>query len=86
MEMTLTLGDTTLLSAYVRASWGSEAKRNCRTRSGFMILYGEAVIIATRKLQKCVSFGMKEVEYVVESDVTKTLSSLRRVLSEPPIQ
>lgn len=86
IEMNLRLGKNTELSAYVDTIWGNESERNCRSISGLMILYFEAVFIATSTLQRCVSLSSAEVEFVALSEATEMILWLRNLLKELYVQ
>lgn len=58
MEMSLRQGNSTQLLAYVDDSWNKGVETTDRNGIGSMILYGEVLISATRRLQKCVSFNL----------------------------
>lgn len=61
------------LSAFVDASWGSDTERNQKSRTGYMILHGQAVIYVSSTLQKSVSLCSTEAESVALSEACKVI-------------
>ena len=70
-----------ILEAYVDASW-ADNKDNRRSRFGYAIYFGNALISWRSKLQKCVCLSTAEAEYVGATEVCKEVMYLRLALSE----
>lgn len=72
----------TQLTMYVDANWGNKFEKSGRSRSGMLVLPGEAVISATTSLQRTMSLSSIETKYITIAEATKTILLLRNALEE----
>lgn len=69
------------LSCYVDASWAEERDRR-RSRYGYAIYYGNALICWRSKLHACICLSTAEAEYVGLTEACKDVMWLRHMLNE----
>ena len=75
-------GTSTALSAYADASFAGEKGVSRRSRSGYAIFYGNALIAYKSILQRCVATSSTEAEYIALSEVAQAVVWLRNLLEE----
>ena len=70
-----------VLSCYVDASWAEERDKR-RSRYGYAIYYGNALICWRSKLHACICLSTAEAEYVALTEACKDVMWLRHMLNE----
>ena len=79
-KLTYFATETPSLSAYVDASWGDDPETR-RSRYGFAIFYGRALISWRSKLHSCISLSSAQAEFTAATEVAKEIMWLRHLLS-----
>lgn len=80
--ITLRLGSSKQKQDYFGTNWGGEYKVERRSQTGILLIYGNAPIYATNKLQKSVPFSSTETTYRAISDPYKLIAWIRKLLEE----
>ena len=81
MSLTYTRSSSPKLLAYVDSSWAADPDTR-RSRYGFAVYFGRALISWRSKLHGCVSLSSAEAEYIGATEVVKEVMWLRHLLSE----
>ena len=79
-KLTYYATDKPCLSAYVDASWGDDIETR-RSRYGYAVYYGRALISWRSKLHSCISLSSAQAEFTAATEVTKEVMWLRHLLS-----
>ena len=81
LALTYTRTPSPRLAAYVDSSWAGDPDTR-RSRYGFAVYFGLALISWRSKLPACVSLSSAEAEYVGATEVCKEVMWLRHLLKE----
>lgn len=66
-------GSSGQTKTYVNASWANDAEWNCRSTTGFIIIYGDAVTTATSTVQRRVRLSSRTADSVALAEAPKTI-------------
>lgn len=81
-RLVLKPGGNEQLTAYADSSWGNAYERERRSRTGMIVKFGNAVIVAATNLKICMSLSFSEAEYVALTESIKTVIRFKNVLRE----